>query len=503
MKRTLLCMAVLLAVVVAVAGRSGPAASAAPRSVGEPSLRLMEPVEAVAADLERYVPEYMRENHIPGVSMALIRDGQVAWTRAFGVANTLTREPVRTDTVFEVASNSKVMTAYTALRLVDEGVLALDEPLGSYLPEPWLPPSEYGDAVTLRHVLSHSSGLHASVTQDRELHFAPGSHYYYSGVGLAYAQDVIEEVTGRSLEDVAQELVFAPLGMSSSSFVNRPQLAARTANGHLSAILPALLFALHYAAALILVGLAGLVILRIRTGRWRPTWRMVLGALLVAYGLSILPGLVLLGPQGLLEFVLEISLCGLVLTVFLALAFLAGRRLILRLAPRRSGRQIALAIVWSALVVFGLGLLLVATAGIPLPVAKWTPVQASGGGSARATAGDVAALLLELADPQHLSPELAAQLQTPQIRLAGDLSWGLGSGIQHSRQGDALWQWGQHFDFQSVMIIYPEHGLGVVVCTNRDLVAPDVAVDIAHRALGGKIEPIRRAIHLEYNYREG
>jgi hypothetical protein len=52
-----------------------------------------------------------------------------------------------------------------------------------------------------------------------------------------------------------------------------------------------------------------------------------------------------------------------------------------------------------------------------------------------------------------------------------------------------------------VMIIYPEHGFGVVVCTNNDLLNPDVAVDIAHRALDGKIEPIRRAIHLEFNYR--
>ncbi len=53
------------------------------------------------------------------------------------------------------------------------------------------------------------------------------------------------------------------------------------------------------------------------------------------------------------------------------------------------------------------------------------------------------------------------------------------------------------------MIIYPEHGFGVVVCTNNDLLNPEVAIEIAHRALGGKIEPIRQAIHLEFNYSEG
>jgi hypothetical protein len=98
---------------------------------------------------------------------------------------------------------------------------------------------------------------------------------------------------------------------------------------------------------------------------------------------------------------------------------------------------------------------------------------------------------------------MVTQMQTSQVMLNSDLSWGLGPSIQHSRQGDALWQWGQHIDFQSIMIIYPEHNFGVVVCTNNDLLNPDVAAEIAHRALGGKIKPIRRAIHLEFNYSEG
>jgi CubicO group peptidase (beta-lactamase class C family) len=115
----------------------------------------------------------------------------------------------------------------------------------------------------------------------------------------------------------------------------------------------------------------------------------------------------------------------------------------------------------------------------------------------------MAAFLIELANPQHLSADLAAELQKPQVRLAENLAWGLGPGIQTSQEGDALWQWGQHMDFQSVMIIYPQHGLGVVVLTNNDLLNPDVAIEIAHRALGGEIDLIRRASHLEFNYHEG
>jgi hypothetical protein len=59
---------------------------------------------------------------------------------------------------------------------------------------------------------------------------------------------------------------------------------------------------------------------------------------------------------------------------------------------------------------------------------------------------------------------------------------------------------GQHLHFQSLVIIGPERGLGAVVCTNNDLLNPVVAVEIAHRELGGRMEPIRKAIHLQYNY---
>ncbi|MGD8998063.1 MAG: serine hydrolase domain-containing protein, partial [Anaerolineae bacterium] len=149
------------------------------------------------------------------------------------------------------------------------------------------------------------------------------------------------------------------------------------------------------------------------------------------------------------------------------------------------------------------GLALGASRVTNLPLPQPSKVEAGAAGSLRATAGDMAAFLIELSDPEHLSPEMAAQLRTSQVELASDMSWGLGPGIQHGRQGDALWQWGQHLHFQSVMIIYPDHGFGVVVCTNNDLLNPDVAIEIAGRALGGEIEPIRRASHLQFNYREG
>jgi CubicO group peptidase (beta-lactamase class C family) len=115
---------ILLAVLVGVAASGKVTTLAASPSGQEPALRLSDPIDEVVADLEDYIPERMREGDVPGLAIALIRDGEVVWTEGFGVANTITREPVRPETAFEVASNSKVVTAYTALRLVEEGKLS-------------------------------------------------------------------------------------------------------------------------------------------------------------------------------------------------------------------------------------------------------------------------------------------------------------------------------------------------------------------------------------------
>jgi CubicO group peptidase (beta-lactamase class C family) len=221
---------------------------------------------------------------------------EVVWADGFGVANTITGEPVTADTVFEVASNSKVVTAYTALRLVEQGLLSLDEPVGTYLSEPWLPPSEYREQITLRHLASHSSGLTDNLLPlDKSIIFKPGSDFLYSGVGALYIQEVIEQVTGQPLDEVANAIVFEPLGMTSSGFVNSVEMMPRMANGHMDYKTPVLAFAVPFVFIFIALGLIGLLILRFRSGMWRPTWKMVVGTSLVAGSLTLLVFLLLLG----------------------------------------------------------------------------------------------------------------------------------------------------------------------------------------------------------------
>jgi CubicO group peptidase (beta-lactamase class C family) len=483
LKFRILTLMALLIVLLGTGASSQVTAFAAGAPALEPPLRTSEPVGELVADLEEFIPTHMDQEGIPGLAVALIRDGEVVWADGFGVANTITRQPVTADTVFEVASNSKVVTAYTAFRLVEQGVLALDEPVVTYLSEPWLPPSEYGEQITLRHLASHSSGLSdRQLPLDRSILFKPGSDFLYSGVGALYLQEVIEQVTGQSLNDVANALVFEPLGMTSSGFVNSVEMMPRMANGHMDYRLPVLAFAVPCAIISIALGLVGLLILRFRSGRWQPTRKMVVGTLLLAGSLTLL-GLWLLLGRDLPNLVLLIAEVGVVLALVLAVMDLIGRSLFTRLPDALQGGRLQglLRVTWA-----GLGfLVLLWLAGMitgPLPAAL-SP-QPSAIGSLRTSATDLATFLIEVAEPQHLNAELAAQVRTPQVSAGRNMSWGLGPGIQHSEDGDALWQNGQTPGFRSLMVIYPEQKIGVVVLTNGDQGFP-LACDVARRALGG------------------
>jgi CubicO group peptidase (beta-lactamase class C family) len=449
----------------------------------EPPLRTSESVDELVADLEEFIPTRMDQEGIPGVAIALIREDKVVWADGFGVANTLTGEPVTADTVFEVASISKVVTAYTALRLVEQGVLSLDEPVVTYLSKPWLPPSEYGEQITLRHLASHSSGLSDNqLLLDKSILFKPGSDFLYSGVGALYLQEVVEQVAGQPLDEVAHALVLEPLGMTSSGFRNNAEMMPRMANGHMDYRLPVLVFAVPCAVIFVAFGLVGLLVLRFRSRTWRPTPRMVAGTLLLAGSLTLLGSWLLLGKD-LPNLVLLVAALGVVFVLALAGMDLIGRLLLTRLPDALQGGKLQglLRLTWVGLSLFVLLWLAGMVAG-PLPAAL-SP-QPSAIGSLRTSATDLATFLIEVAEPQHLNAELAAQVRTPQVPAGRNMSWGLGPGIQHSEHGDALWQNGNTPGFRSLMVIYPEQQIGVVVLTNSDQGFP-LACDVAQRALGG------------------
>jgi CubicO group peptidase (beta-lactamase class C family) len=474
-------MALLIVLLGGAPSQVGVFAASVPDS--DTPLRTSGPVSDIVSELEEFIPTYMEQEGIPGVAIALIRDGEVVWADGFGVTNTITGEPVTADTVFEVASISKVVTAYTALRLVEQGYLSLDEPVDNYLSEPWLPPSVYRKQITLRHLASHSSGLTDNlIPLDKSLIFKPGSDFRYSGVGALYIQEIIEQVTGQSLDEVANAMVFEQLGMTLSSFGNSFERMPLIANGHMDYKIPMLAFLAPFVFFCIAFGLIGLFILRVRSGMWRPTRKMMVRTSLLAGCLTLLVFLLLLG-RDLPNMALLIATVGVVFALALAVMDLIGRFLLTHLpdALRGGKTQGLLRITWVALSLF---VLLWLTGMITGPLPATLSPQPSAVGSLRTSATDLATFLIEVAEPRHLNAELAVQIHTPQVSAGRNMSWGLGPGIQHNEYGNALWQNGQTFGFRSLMVIYPEQRIGVVVLTNSDH-GLQLACDIAQRALGG------------------
>lgn len=481
----LLLIVVISAVFPALPVDGGDAGSSESNvSIVYPPLRLSEPVEDIVADLEDYIPERMGQDDVPGLSIALVRDGEVVWAAGFGVSSSITRNPVTPGTVFEVASISKVVTSYVALRLVEQGEFSLDKPVTSFLSEPWLPPSEYGDRITLRHLASHSSGLTDGILlTERKVAFEPGSEFRYSGVGAMYMQRVVEQATGRSLEDAAKELVFEPLGMVSSSFANTGVVRPNLANGHITYVVPLLVFLGPFTLVLLGIGVVGLTALRIAKGGWCPTRKMVIGTFVLAAVLTFSILLYLLRSV-LVNLVLMAALCAAIFVLAFTSLFFVGRRMVgfLPAGWRGSKRRLVLLVTRMVLVT----VVLFWFAGLVTgPIPKSIFPQASAVGSLRTTATDLATFLIELAEPQYLGDDIAEQIRTSQVRVDPDFSWGLGPGIQHSEYGDALWQNGNTPGFRSVMVIYPTQRIGVVVLTNSDR-GQAAAYDIAQRALGGK-----------------
>jgi CubicO group peptidase (beta-lactamase class C family) len=208
------------------------------------------------------VAERMRELKVPGVSVAVFRDGRVEWARGWGVADVESGRIVDRQTRFQAASISKPVAAAVVLALVSQGRLSLDADVNLMLTSWKLPRNAHTAAapVTLRRLLTHSAGAtvhgfrgYASGEQVPtvvqlldgakpansaavRVDIPVGSRWRYSGGGFSIAQLVVEDVTKKPFAEAARELVLLPFGMSSSTYVQPlpADLRDRAATGYRS-----------------------------------------------------------------------------------------------------------------------------------------------------------------------------------------------------------------------------------------------------------------------------
>ena len=205
---------------------------------------LLPIVRIAGEDTRGRMDERLAHYGCPGVGVAVLEDGLLAWSGGFGDLERETKRPVQADTVFAGASISKPLTAALVMQQVERGALDLDLDVNRYLSAWRVPDNEFTrkQPVTLRHLLSHRAGttvhgfggfppgepkpsvldtlygrspaLTPPVTVDK----TPGGSIRYSGGGYTVVQQVLEEVTRMPFARLAREMIFEPLGMTASSF---------------------------------------------------------------------------------------------------------------------------------------------------------------------------------------------------------------------------------------------------------------------------------------------
>jgi CubicO group peptidase (beta-lactamase class C family) len=190
----------------------------------------------------------MTGTNTPGVVVGVASRGRLVFSKSYGWANVELRVPATDSTVFEIGSISKAFVSAAAMLLVEEGRLALDDPIHEYLadlPSEWL-------GVTVRQLLTHTSGIPdyeeiqtyeayrfrftpeeiIRVAHTRPMDFEPGTGWFYSNTGYFLLSLIVERIEGRPLGDVLQTRIFGPLGMGQSGMTDPERIIPHRAAGY-------------------------------------------------------------------------------------------------------------------------------------------------------------------------------------------------------------------------------------------------------------------------------
>ncbi len=187
--------------------------------------------------IDNRVKFLMEKYEIPGVNIAIIRQGKMLWAHAYGYADEEKAVQMKLDTTCRVESISKSVTAWGILKLVEQDAISLDDNVVRYLKTWQFPPSTFHpETITIRQLLSHSAGmplgtigvryaphdtipgLRESLYKDAVMMASPGSTFSYSNTGFNLLELLIEEVTHQSFSEYMQHEIFHPLGMKHSSY---------------------------------------------------------------------------------------------------------------------------------------------------------------------------------------------------------------------------------------------------------------------------------------------
>lgn len=200
---------------------------------------------ALADPVDDIVAAEMKKANVPGMSVAVVRDGKVVKLKGYGFANLEHRVRVTPDTIFQSGSVGKQFTASLVMKLVEDGKLKLDDPLRKFFPES----PESWNAITVRHLLTHTSGLGNSYEKidmrkdytEAELLkiaaevpplFKPGERFEYSNTGYHVLGVLCSKVGGSFYGDQLIDRIFRPAGMKTARIINEADIVMNRAAGY-------------------------------------------------------------------------------------------------------------------------------------------------------------------------------------------------------------------------------------------------------------------------------
>src|SRR5215469_6885894 len=208
-----------------------------------------KPAQSIT-ELQQQLEKILKDNHVPGVSVAIVKRDGPEWVGGLGLADVAGKTPVTADTQFRIGSTSKAFASLAILKLANEGKLSLTDPVRKLAPEVWFEnPWEATDPVLIVDLLEHTTGwddLHlreyakdapATMTlkqgldydhHSRTSRWRPGTRMAYCNSGPSVAAYIVEKITGRRFEDFVEQNLFAPIGMKTATYFQPPAGAATT-----------------------------------------------------------------------------------------------------------------------------------------------------------------------------------------------------------------------------------------------------------------------------------
>lgn len=170
---------------------------------------------------DKEIEKWLKTNNIPTLGLGVIKEGQLQQIKVYG--NLSKEKTAPYNTIFNVASLTKPVTAIVALKLVSLGKWDLDEPIYKYWTDPDVADDPKNKKLTTRHILSHQTGFpnwrYSTQSKKLSFQFEPGTQYQYSGEGFEYLRKALENKFDKPLNQLANELIFEPLGMTDTQYV--------------------------------------------------------------------------------------------------------------------------------------------------------------------------------------------------------------------------------------------------------------------------------------------